>query len=146
MENHHREPFDGKHAELTGRILNRFYFVYTNLGYGFTEKVYQRALAIELVKVGLSIAEQKPIHVFYDNQMIGDFFADMVVNDLVILELKCTRQIMDVHVAQLDNYLKSTRYEVGLLLNFGQNPTHKRRVYDNEKKGTMKWLEKSELE
>jgi GxxExxY protein len=144
MEADRREKFDGKHAELTGRILNRFYYVYSNLGYGFTEKIYQRALAIELGKTGFSIVEQKPIHVYYDNQLVGDFFADMVVDDLIILELKCTRQIMDVHIAQLDNYLKATRYEVGLLLNFGEKPLHKRRLFDNGIKGTMKWIDRGQ--
>ncbi len=132
--------FEGKHSTLTGQILGAFFNVYNRLGYGFSEKVYENALALELERCGLSVEQQKPIQVYYEGEVVGEYYADILVNNLVILELKAARKILDEHTAQLLSYLKSTQIEVGLLLNFGPKPQHVRKVYDNDQKGSMSWL------
>lgn len=131
--------FQGKHSDVTDQVLNAFYKVHRTLGYGFTEKVYENSLPIELRKAGLHVDQQHEIEVFYDGQSVGTYFADLVVNDCVMIELKAVKQLVEDHDAQLLNYLKATRIEVGLLLNFGPTPEVKRRVYDNERKGPMHW-------
>ena len=123
-----------KHSELTEQIIGAFYAVYSALGYGFLENVYVKALMIELRKRGLNVRDELPIHVYYDGHLIGEYFADLVVNELVILEIKAARTLATEHEAQLLNYLKATPYEVGLLLNFGPKPETKRRSFDNARK------------
>ena len=134
--------FTGKHAALTDRVIGAFYSVYNRLGYGFTEKVYENALALELRKLGLQVEQQKSIRVYYDGQVVGEYFADIVVNGAVILELKAIRQFSKEHEAQLLNYLKATTVEVGMLLNFGPKSDFRRKVYDNDRKGSLIWIEK----
>jgi len=119
------------HGEVTDRIIKAFYKVYNTLGYGFLEKNYENALCIELRQVGFLVVQQHPIQVFYEEQQIGDYFADIVVDDLIILELKAAEQLRPEHVAQLTNYLKATKKEVGLLLNFGSKPEFRRVVFTN---------------
>ena len=126
-----------KHSDLTEQIIGAFYAVYSTLGYGFLEDVYVKALAIELKKRGLIPNTEQPIEVYYADQMIGKYYADVVVNDLVIVELKAVKTLVVEHEAQLLNYLKATPYEVGLLLNFGPKPETKRRSFDNSRK---EWL------
>lgn len=123
-----------KHSDLTEQIIGAFYTVYSSLGYGFLEKVCVKALMIELKKRGMNPCDELPIHVYYDGQLIGEYFADLVVNDLVILEIKAAKSLVIEHEAQLLNYLKATPYEVGLLLNFGPKPETKRRSFDNNRK------------
>ena len=123
-----------KHSDLTEKILGGFYAVYSTLGYGFLENIYIKALIIELKKRGLSVRDELPIHVYYEGQLIGEYFADLVVNESVILEIKATKSLATEHEAQLLNYLKATPYEVGLLLNFGPKPETKRRSFDNSRK------------
>lgn len=127
-----------KHAELTEKIIGAYYDVYNSLGYGFLEKVYENALVIELRQRGFQVKQQELIEVLYQGHVIGEYFADIVVNGLVILELKAVRKLVDEHQAQLLNYLKATPYEVGLLLNFGPKPQHIRKVYDNARKPNLK--------
>ncbi|HQX00482.1 MAG TPA: GxxExxY protein [Anaerolineales bacterium] len=126
-----------KHSELTEQIIGAFYTVYSTLGYGFLEDVYVKALIIELKNRGLTPNAEQPIEVYYANQLIGKYYADVVVNDLVIVELKAVKTLIVEHEAQLLNYLKATPYEVGLLLNFGPKPETKRRSFDNSRK---EWL------
>jgi GxxExxY protein len=126
-----------KHSELTEQIIGAFYAVYSTLGYGFLEDVYLKALAIELKNRGLTPNTEQPIDVYYADQLIGKYYADVVVNDLVIVELKAAKTLIVEHEAQLLNYLKATPYEVGLLLNFGPKPETKRRSFDNSRK---EWL------
>ena len=114
------------HAHLTEEIIKSFYKVYNTMGYGFLEKVYENALAFELRKHGFSVKTQENIKVFYEGQEVGDYFADMLINDLVIVELKAAEGLRQEHVAQLMNYCKATNREVGLLLNFGKSPEIKR--------------------
>ena len=123
-----------KHSDLTEQILGSFYAVYSALGYGFLENVYARALMIELKRRGMKADNQFPINVYYLGQQIGQYYADLIVNDLVILEIKAVKNLIDEHEAQLLNYLKATPYEVGLLLNFGPKPETKRRSFDNARK------------
>jgi GxxExxY protein len=131
---------DGKHADITGKMIGAFFKVYNTLGYGFNEKVYENALAIELRKAGLKAVKQQEIVVYYDGENVGDYRTDIVVNDVVIVELKAARELAEEHEAQLLNYLKATTIEVGLLLNFGVKAEHKRKVYDNDRKGSLTWI------
>jgi len=120
--------------ELTYKVIKCFYKVYNTLGYGFLEKVYERALSIELNKMGLKVEIQKPIKVYYDNQIIGEYFADIMVNDIVIVELKAVEILCEQHELQLINYLKATDIEFGLLLNFGKKPELRRKLCANNLK------------
>ena len=129
-----------KHKDITELIIQAFYTVYNTLGYGFLEKVYQNALVIELRKLGLEVIPEAPIKVYYNGQVVGEYFADLLVAGLVIVEIKAVRTLAPEHEAQLLNYLKATPYEVGLLLNFGPQPQIKRKVYDNSRKGAMAWM------
>ena len=122
------------HSELSGEILNAFFNVYNTLGYGFLENVYENALLIELKKLGLNCRQQQPIEVFYDEEKVGVYYADIVVEDKIIIELKAAETLVPRHEAQLVNYLRATDIEVGLLLNFGKSPQHKRRVLTKEYK------------
>jgi len=131
---------DGKPADITGKIIGAFFKVYNTLGYGFNEKVYENALAIELRKAGLKVVKQQEIVVYYDGENVGDYRTDIVVNDVVIVELKAVRELAEEHEAQLLNYLKATTIAVGLLLHFGVKAEHKRKVYDNDRKGSLTWI------
>lgn len=117
------------HSETTGLILKAFFNVYNELGYGFLEKVYERAMVLELKNLDLDVEEQKKITVFYKEEKVGDYFADLIVNNQVIIELKAVERIAPEHEVQLVNYLKATNIEVGLLLNFGAKPQYKRKVF-----------------
>ncbi len=128
------EPASLKHEELTSAIIGTFYDVYNELGYGFLESVYQEALAIALQEKGIKVAQQFPIPVWFRGRRIGEFKADIAVDDKVILELKAARTIDPSHEAQLLHYLKSTEFEVGLLLNFGLRPQFRRLLFDNDRK------------
>jgi len=130
---------DLKHKDITDKILNAFYkIVYPELGYGFLEKVYENSLAIALQEMGLVIQQQEKITVLFQGNVVGEYFADMVVENVVIVELKAVSQIKREHEAQLLNYLRATPYEVGLLLNFGPKPEFRRKVFDNDRK-TITW-------
>jgi len=132
--------FEGKHAEITDQILGAFFDLHTELGYGFSEKVYENSLAILLQERGLKVQQQMPIHVYFHDKVVGEYIADMLINDVVILELKAVSKLNEDHAAQLLNYLKATDCEVGLLLNFGQTAEFRRKVYDNDRKGTRTWI------
>jgi GxxExxY protein len=123
-----------KHAELTDRIICCFYKVYNRLGYGFLEKVYEKALQIELRNDGLCVQSQAPIKVHYAGEVVGEYFADLLINEKVIVEIKASQKLSAGHEAQLINYLKATDTEVGLLLNFGPKAEVLRKVFDNDKK------------
>jgi GxxExxY protein len=131
--------YTGKHAGLTEKIIEGFYKVYNELGYGFSEKVYKKALAIELSEMGLKVDIEQPINVYYKGQLIGEYQIDLLVCDVVVVELKAVRQLVDEFEAQLLNYLKAMPIEVGLLLNFGPKPEIRRRIFDNERKGSLNW-------
>jgi GxxExxY protein len=122
------------HRDLTKSILKHFFDVYNELGYGFLARVYQNALYYELKSNGFQVEAQKRIKVYYKEIEVGDYFADIIVNDLVILELKAQDYLIEANEFQLINYLKSTSCEVGLLLNFGKKPEFIRKVYQNNRK------------
>jgi GxxExxY protein len=122
------------HKELSEQILKAFYDVYNELGYGFLEKVYQNALYFELKHRGFDVEAQKQIKVYYKNVAVGEYYADLIVNNIIILELKATEVIVKESEYQLINYLKATHIEVGLLLNFGSKPEFRRKVFDNYRK------------
>jgi GxxExxY protein len=126
------------HKDLTDAILKTFYNVYNELGYGFLEKVYQNSLYLELRSKGFDVEAQKQIKVFYKGKEVGEYYADLVVNDLVILELKAAEYIVEEFECQLLNYLRGTDKEVGLLLNFGKKPEFRRKVFDNSRKNIHK--------
>jgi GxxExxY protein len=116
------------HQNITDNILKGFYIVYNELGFGFLEKVYENALIIELKRVGLKCEQQKPIKVKYKGTIVGEYFADLLVDEKVIVELKAAEKIVKEHEFQLINYLKSTEVQIGLLLNFGKKPEFKRKI------------------
>jgi len=122
------------HEDITGKIIQCFYKVNNTLGYGFLEKVYENALKIELIKMGLKVEQQKNIRVRYDGTEVGNYFADLIVNDVVIIELKAAESLCEEHEIQLINYLKATKIEVGLLLNFGKKAEFRRKIFTNDRK------------
>ena len=129
-----QEVEDFKHKELTDRILKTFYKVYNKLGYGFLEKVYENALMIEFRNEKIPAIPQSPIKVFYDGEIVGEYFADIQVDNKIIIEIKAAKRLAEENEAQMLNYLKATEIEVGLLLNFGPKPEFKRKVFDNSRK------------
>lgn len=120
-----------KHSELTDEIIEAFFAVYSTLGYGFLEQVYEKAMFHELQTMALNVKSQHPIKVMYNDQLVGTYYADLLVEDLVIVELKAASELSEAHECQLTNYLKATNIEVGLLLNFGPKPKIKRKVHTN---------------
>ncbi len=127
-----------KHSDVTDRIIGVFYDVYNVLGYGFLEKVYERAMVLRLEKAGLTVRAQEEIHVYFDGELIGHYLADLVVNDVVLVGLKAAEKLAAEHEAQLLNYLRATDIEVGLLLNFGNEPKVVRRAFDNHRKRSLR--------
>jgi GxxExxY protein len=126
-----------KHAELTEGVIAVFYTVYNALGWGFLEKVYHNALRHELQKRGIGVATNQRIEVFYDGVCVGEYFADLIVEGVVILELKAIEGLADEHEAQLVNYLKATDIDVGLLLNFGPKPQVRRKVFETARRSRL---------
>lgn len=125
------------YKELTDRIISCFYKVYNKLGYGFLEKVYENSMLHELRIQGLHVAAQYPISVVYDNVQVGEYFADLIVENKVIIELKASCTLINDHVLQLQNYLRATNIEVGLLLNFGLKPEVRRKSFLNNEKAKV---------
>lgn len=118
-----------QHSEVTEVVIKGFYNVYNKLGFGFLENVYEKALYFELLKLGLNCKCQCPIEVYYHSQQVGFYVADMIVNSCVIVEIKAASSLAPEHEAQLINYLRATEIEVGILLNFGQIASIKRKVF-----------------
>jgi GxxExxY protein len=125
---------EGLHSELTEKIIGAFYHVYNELGYGFLEKVYQNAMYLELKNRGFRVEAQKKIVVHYKGIEVGEYYADLVVDSLVIIELKAVEVLAIEHESQLVNYLRGTDKEVGLLLNFGIKPQVNRKIFTNDRK------------
>lgn len=119
--------------KLTEAVIGAFYDVYNALGYGFLEKVYESALKLELEIHGLKVESQRPIKVLYKGAIVGEYFADLCVEDNVIVELKATEGIRVEHEMQLFHYLKATQKEIGLLLNFGPKPEVRRKLWTPDK-------------
>ena len=125
------------HKSITDIILKVYYEVYNELGYGFLEKVYQNAMYFELKSLGYKVEAQKQIKVYFKQQLVGEYYSDLLDEDKVIVELKACDLLMNIHVAQIMNYLKATEIEVGLLLNFGEEPEFKRLIYTNDRKKNL---------
>lgn len=127
-----------KEKALTEEIISAFYAAYNKLGYGFLQKVYENAMIIELQNQGIAAVQQAPIKVLYDGKVIGEYYADSLVDGKVIVEIKAAKNLAFENEAQLLNYLKATDIEVGLLLNFGPEPKVKRKVFDNVRKTNLR--------
>lgn len=123
-----------KHADVTEKVIEAFYRVFNTLGSGFLEKVYENAMVVELTRMRVEAFQQAPIEVYYAGEKVGQYFADLLVQGCVVVEIKAAEALCESHQAQLVNYLKATNFEVGLLLNFGPKPEMKRKVYDNTRK------------
>jgi len=121
-----------RHSELTKRIIGCGFEVINELGSGFVESVYERALALVLHQQGLIFSVQRPVKVRFREHVVGDFVADLIVEETVLVELKATEALVPEHEAQVINYLKATGLEVGLLLNFGKSTLQIRRCYNPE--------------
>ena len=117
------------HRELSERVIGAFYATYSELGYGFLESVYENAFAIQLAEAGLLVRRQHPIVVRFRDLVVGEFRADLLVEDLIIVEIKSASSLASIHEAQLINYLKATGIRIGLLVNFGPRPQFRRRVF-----------------
>jgi len=127
-------PSGLKHSELTDKIIGVFYDVYNELGHGFLESTYAEALGVALEESGLSAAREVPVPVWFRGKKVGQYYADMIVAGLILLELKAARTLESAHEAQLLHYLRATDVEVGLLLNFGVRPQFRRLLFDNARK------------
>ncbi|MBN4051957.1 GxxExxY protein [Cytophagaceae bacterium AH-315-L13] len=121
-----------KHSQLTSLIIKEAHHVFGKLGHGFLEKVYENSLYKRLRDTGLFVQKQQPIQVIFEDIKVGDYFADLIVNEAVIVELKAVESLHEMHEVQLVNYLKATEIEVGLLINFGEKLDIKRRVFSND--------------
>jgi len=119
------------YKDKTERIIKAFYIVYNKLGYGFLEKVYENALVIELRNMGFNCKNQYPVKVFYNEEQVGKYYADIIVDDEIILELKAMEGLCEEHEYQLINYLKATDIELGMLFNFGKKPEFRRKIFTN---------------
>src|SRR5437764_962999 len=109
-----------QHKELTEKIIGCAFCVFNGMGFGFLESVYEKCMVIELRRAGITVEPQKGITVFYGREVVGEFFADLLVQDVVIVELKSVRKVAPAHEVQLVNYLMATGKPVGLLINFGE--------------------------
>ena len=118
-----------EHEELTHKIIGCAYTVFKKLGFGFLESVYRKAMVIELGKAGLNVEEEKPITVYYDEYVVGKFSADLYVEDTVVVELKSVQNMVKDHEVQLVNYLKGTKKDIALLINFGPTGVEVKRKY-----------------
>jgi GxxExxY protein len=127
-----------KHASITDKIIKASFKVHNELGFGFLEKVYHNAMIVELKRAGLQVAKEVATDVYYQNVLVGQYFADLIVEQSVILELKSVTSITKIHEVQIMNYLKATGLEVGLLINFGHSVEIKRKVMDNPNKSIYK--------
>ena len=118
-----------EYEELTHKIIGAAYKVFNQLGFGFLESVYKKAMLIELTKNNLNVESEKPLKVYYDNQIVGDFYIDLFVEDLLVVELKSVQNLLKEHEVQLVNYLNALKKDIGLLINFGPSGVDVKRKY-----------------
>ena len=118
-----------EYEELTHKIIGYAYKVFNELGFGFLESVYKKAMIIELAKTNLKVEAEKPLKVYYDNQVVGDFYIDLFVEDLLVVELKSVQNLAKEHEVQLVNYLNGLKKEIGLLINFGPSGVEVKRKF-----------------
>ena len=122
-----------KHENITHRIIGCAYKVFNQLGFGFLESVYKKSMIIELTKGGLKVEAEKPLKVYYSDQVVGDFYVDLFVEDTIVVELKSVSKLAKEHEVQLVNYLNGLRKDVGLLINFGPTGVEVKRKYRETK-------------
>jgi len=122
------------YSDITDKALKAYYNVYNRLGFGFLEKVYENAMLLEFAEINVYCERQKPIKVYYKDKIVGEYYADIMIENKVVLELKAAEALAEAHELQLINYLKATELEVGLLLNFGRKPAFFRKIFTNDKK------------
>jgi len=134
MDNPENSSSTLTHGDLTGRIINAFYAVYDELGYGFLESVYRGALAYELRERGLALSVEEPVDVWYKGTKIGHYRADIVIERRIVIEVKAAKATDESDRRQLLNYLRATKLEVGLLLHFGPKAAFQRLVFENKRK------------
>ncbi len=125
------------HSELTSLILQAYYKVYNNLGYGFTKSIYENALLRELKQLKLEYEHKKQIEIYYQSQEVGTIECDITVKNSVVVQVQTNDELESKEEQKLTNILKSSIYEVGLILNFGRTPEHKRKVYTNDLKNSV---------
>ena len=118
-----------EHEEVTRKIIGAAYKVFNTLGFGFLESVYKKAMIIELSKDDLKLEAEKPLSVFYDDQIVGEFFVDLFIDNTVVVELKSVQNIAKEHEVQLVNYLNGMNKDIGLLINFGPSGVDVKRKY-----------------
>jgi len=126
------------HERLTKEIIGIFFEVYSELGFGYTEKIYEKAMKIALEQKGHKVLSQVALEVGFRNEVLGEYYLDLLVDNLIILEIKAVSEIIPAHEFQLMTYLKASRFEVGLVLNFGPKPEFKRSFLENKLKGGKK--------
>ena len=124
-----------EYKELTHKIIGCAYTVFNQLGFGFLESVYRRAMAIELGKAGLKVEEEKSLQVFYDEIVVGNFSIDLYIEDTIVVELKSVQNILIEHEIQLVNYLKGMKRDIGLLINFSPSGVEVKRKFKEYDKG-----------
>ena len=117
------------HSDLTDKIISAAYDIHNQMGFGFSEKIYENAMMIKLASKGLRASQQVPINVFFEGKLVGEYFADILVEDTIVVELKALNELAKIHEAQLINFLKATGNKVGLLINFGEKLKIVRRVF-----------------
>jgi GxxExxY protein len=118
-----------EYEELTRKIIGCAYKVFNQLGFGFLESVYRKAMVIELEKAGLNVDEERPLEVYYDDIVVGKFSLDLFVEDTIVVELKSIQRLLIEHEVQLVNYLKGVKRDIGLLINFGPSGVEVKRKY-----------------
>ena len=123
-----------KYTDITEKVIQQAYFVFNALGFGFLEKIYENALLKRLKSEGLETYQQKSIKVYFEDEPIGEYYADLVVENKVIVEVKSVEKLSKIHEVQLVNYLKASEIEVGLLINFGKSIEIKRKVFSERKR------------
>ena len=123
-----------KYSELTEKIIGIFYDVYNELGYGFLESTYSSAMVVAMEEAGMRVDQEIPVPVWFHGKKVGQYFADLIVDRKIILELKAAKNLDSAHEAQLLHYLRATEFEVGVLFNFGSRPQFRRLLFDNERK------------
>jgi GxxExxY protein len=126
-----------KHEELTHKIIGSAYNVFNQLGFGFLESVYKNAMIIELSRSDMKVEAEKPLKVYYDEQVVGDFYIDLFVEDTLVVELKSVENLAKQHEVQLVNYLNGLKREIGLLINFGPSGVEVKRKYRDSQKTQM---------
>ena len=118
-----------KNEDITHKIIGAAYKVFNTLGFGFLESVYKKAMIIELSKSNIKTEEEQPLKVYYDSQVVGEFYADLFVEDEIIVELKSVQSLAKEHTVQLVNYLNGLEKDIGLLINFGPSGVEVKRKY-----------------